>query len=155
MTAHYDHVVVDMPRRVDPYMVPVLEKADRIVLVVEQTLSHIRDATRMLQIFGAYGITANQVLVVVNRFDKSSAIRVDDVARALQGTEMMSVPSDFKTVSESINLGVPMHEHARSSAVTRALIGLEARLGGKSRDSGTGLFGTLTSILRKEAWQRT
>lgn len=155
MLAHYDHVVVDMPRRVDPYMVPVLKRATRIVLVVEQTLHHIRDARRMLQIFGAYGVTASQVLVVVNRFDKNSDIHMEDVKRALQGTEILAVPSDFKTVSESINLGVPMFAHARGSAVTKALVSLETHLGGKASDSGTGIFGkALTGILRKQAWQR-
>jgi pilus assembly protein CpaE len=154
MMVQYDHVVVDMPRRVDAFTRPVLQKADRVVLVVQQTLSHLRDATRMLQIFESYGVDSEHVLVVVNRFEKASAVGLDDIARALHDTEIVVVPSDFKTVAESINLGVPMHEHARGSAVTKALLGLQRKLGGEADTGGTGLFKALANVLRKESWSR-
>lgn len=155
MLAHYDHVVVDMPRRIDPYVVPVLERATRVVLVVQQTLGHLRDATRMLQIFEAYGIPPSHVLVVINRYDKNAPITSSDIQRALKGTEVTHVPSDFKTVAESINLGVPMHEHARSSGVTKALLALETRIGGHSAEVSAGLLSrTFSSILRKDKWSR-
>jgi hypothetical protein len=40
------------------------------------------------------------------------------------------VPSDFKTVAESINLGVPIHQHAKGSSVTKALKALEQKIAG-------------------------
>jgi pilus assembly protein CpaE len=153
MTAQYDCVVVDMPRRVDRYTRPVLERATRVVLVVQQTLSHLRDAKRMMQICGEHGVGRDQVLVVVNRFEKGSMIGMDDVQRALQGVEVVSVPSDFKMVADSINLGVPMYEHARSSGVTKALMSLATNLGGPEEALASGgLIGkTLRSILGKGA----
>jgi pilus assembly protein CpaE len=156
LMAHYEHLVVDVPRRPDPEVIPVLEKASRIVLVVQQTLSHLRDAKRMMQIFDAYGVLPSQVLVVVNRYEKNSPISIDDVERALQGTEVVNIPSDFKMVAESINLGIPMYEHARGSAVTKALVALETKLGGKSGRPSSGFFGNaLSALLRKESWSRT
>jgi pilus assembly protein CpaE len=153
MTAQYDCVIVDMPRRVDRYTRAVLERATRVVLVVQQTLSHLRDAKRMLQIFGDHGVSRDQVLVVVNRFEKSSLIGMEDVQRALHGVPVVGIPSDFKTVAESINLGVPMYEHARSSGVTKALLSLATSLGGPEEPlTSGGLFGkTLRTILRKGA----
>jgi hypothetical protein len=44
----------------------------------------------------------------------------------------MLVPNQYRDVSESINVGVPMMEQHRSSAVTKALMQIEARLGGGS-----------------------
>jgi pilus assembly protein CpaE len=155
MTAQYEHVVVDMPRRFDSYSIPVIERAQRIVLIVQQTLGHLRDASRMLQIFKTHGIAPEQILVVVNRFEKGSAIATDDVKRALQGSELVIIPGDFKTVAESINLGVPMHEHARGSGVTKALLALERQLGGQPAESSSGFLGrAFANILRKEAWPR-
>lgn len=156
MLAQYECVLVDMPRRVDRYTRAVLERATRIVLVVQQTLSHLRDAKRMMQIFSDYGVSREQVLVVVNRFEKSSLIGMDDVQRALHGVQVLSIPSDFKTVAESINLGVPMYEHARSSVITKALTGLAANLGGVDEEkAGGGLFGkTISNLLRKDTWSR-
>ena len=156
MTAQYDCVLVDMPRRMDRYTRAVLERATRVVLVVQQTVSHLRDAKRMMQIFNGYGITSEQVLGVVNRFEKSSLIGMEDVQRALPGVETVSIPSDFKTVAESSNLGVPMYEHSRGSSVTKALVTLATTLGGRTeKPSGGGLFGkTLSTFLRKDTWSR-
>jgi pilus assembly protein CpaE len=156
MTVQYERVLVDMPRRADRYTGAVLERATRIVLVVQQTVSHLRDAKRMMQIFRDHRVGAEQVLAVVNRYEKGSLISMDDVQRALPNVQVLSVPSDFKTVAESINLGVPMHEHARSSAVTKALTNLAKMLGGRDeqQESG-GLFGkALSNLLRKDTWSR-
>ena len=120
----YEHVIVDMPRRVDPYVLPVLERASRIVLVLQQTLGHLHDATRMLELFRNCGVPPERVLVVANRYHKNNPISLDDIKRTLKGTEVCLIPSDFKTVAESINLGIPIHQHARNSAVTKALMAL-------------------------------
>ena len=155
MTAQYECVLVDMPRRVDRYTRAVLDRATRVVLVVQQTLSHLRDAKRMLQIFGHHGLSNSQVLVVVNRFEKNASISMEDLQRAMQGVELVSIPGDFKTVAESMNLGVPMYEHARGSGVTKALATLAKSLSGRPAEQRSGgLFGkTLSNLLRKDAWR--
>ena len=113
------------------YTRPVLDRATRVVLVVQQTLSHLRDAKRMLQIFGHHGLSNSQVLVVVNRFEKNASISMEDMQRAMQGVQLVTVPSDFKTVAESINLGVPMYEHARGSARHEGACEPRHHLGGR------------------------
>jgi len=156
MSAHYGHTIVDMPRRLDAHALQVLQRASRIVLVVQQTLSHMRDAARMLQLFSAHGVRKERVLVVVNRCEKNAAIGLDDIKRALHGAEVVVVPSDYKLVAESINLGVPMYEHARTSAVTKALVALETELGGSSAKTEKGFIGkALSNLLRKESWSQT
>ena len=150
MSRQYERVVIDMPRRVDSFTRPVLDRVTRVVLVVQQTLSHVRDATRMLQMFNHHGLGNEQVLVVINRFEKDAAISLEDVQRALQRIQVATVPSDFKTVAESINVGVPMYDHARGSSVTKSLVNLAVTLGGRSMKS-SGLFGKAFShLLRKE-----
>lgn len=152
MTTHYDHVVVDVPRRLDGNVVPALQRANRVVLVVQQTLSHLRDATRMLQIFNAHGIPDEHVLVAVNRFEKRSSISLDDIRRTLRSSDLITVPSDYQTVAESINLGIPMYEHARSSAVTRALVALQIKLDGGPAEAPRGFLGkAFSTFLRKQA----
>ena len=153
MLSCYEHVVVDMPRRIDPYVLPVLERTSRIVLVLQQTLGHLQDATRMLEVFEFHGVSASQVLVVVNRYDKSAPITLDDIGRSLPGVEISLVPSDFRTVAESNNLGIPMHEHARGSGVTKALLALEKKISGRVEEKSTGFLGrAFSSIRRKEKW---
>jgi pilus assembly protein CpaE len=149
--AQYECVLVDMPRRVDRYTRTVLERANLVVLVVQQTVSHLRDAKRMMQIFTHHGVGREQLLVIVNRHEKGSLIGLEDVQRALQGVKVESIPSDFKTVAESMNLGVPMYDHARGSGVTKALTNIAKSLGGGAEQAASGgLFSkSLMSILRK------
>jgi len=147
----YEHVVIDMPRRIDPYVVPVLERASRIVLVMQQSLGHLHDASRMVDLFENYGIAPSQVMVVINRYEKNSPISLDDVKRTLKGTDISVVPSDFKTVTESINLGIPIHEHARGSSVAKALRALERKITGADENASGGLLRrTFSNILNKE-----
>lgn len=149
----YEHVIVDMPRRIDPYVIPVLERATRIVLVLQQTLGHLHDATRMVELFGNYGIEPGQVLVVVNRYDKTAAITLEDIGRTLKGTDVSVLPSDFKTVAESINLGVPIHEHARGTVVAKALRALAQKIDGADSEPARGFLGrAFSNILRKDQW---
>jgi hypothetical protein len=52
-------------------------------------------------------------------------------------------------VSESIAMGVPIFDHARTSPVVRALQDLEQALGGLGAVQPRGLFAkTLTSLIR-------
>lgn len=157
MQSRYDHVVIDMPRRIDPHVVPVMQRASRIVLVLQQTLGHLHDANRMLEIFSSISISPERVLVVVNRYNKTSQIGLDDIQRALPGTEITDVMSDFKTVAESINLGIPMHEYARSAPVTKALLALEAKISGREEATDTtGVLGrAFSTILRKDKWSQS
>ena len=156
MAEQYERVIVDMPRRVDPYTEAVLERADRLVLVVQQTVSHLRDAARMLQICGHYGLKNEQILAVVNRCEKNSPVGMEDVRRAMGEVQVVSIPSDFKIVSESINLGVPLHAHARSSAVAKAIAALADNFGERAPEVSSSLLGkAFSSLLRKQTWSPT
>jgi pilus assembly protein CpaE len=149
LAEHYEQIVVDMPRRVDPYVATVLKRADRVVLVVQQTVGHLRDAVRMLQILAHHGLKDEQVLTVVNRYEKDSPISMEDVQRSMRSIEVINIPSDFKTVAESINLGVPIYEHARGSVVTKSLTNLGTKLGGRAVTTGGSRLGkAFSSLLR-------
>ncbi len=149
LAEHYEQIVVDMPRRVDPYVATVLKRADRVVLVVQQTVGHLRDAVRMLQILAHHGLKDEQVLTVVNRYEKDSAISMEDIQRSMGDIEVINIPSDFKTVAESINLGVPIYEHARGSVVTKSITSLGTKLGGRAVATGGSRLGrAFSSLLR-------
>jgi Flp pilus assembly CpaE family ATPase len=40
----------------------------------------------------------------------------------------MLVPNSYESVAESINMGVPIAEHAKNSRVTKALVEMNSRL---------------------------
>jgi pilus assembly protein CpaE len=131
LLSSYRHVVVDMPRQLDEFHAQVISRASRIVMVVQQSLPHVQDATRWQQLLrDQLGISFENMLILVNRYSKQSEIQLADIEKALPGSDVVTVPNQYKAVSESINLGIPMYEYARNSAVTRALVTVQSRLFG-------------------------
>ena len=156
LQSNYQHVIVDMPRRLDEVNAQVVSRASRVVLVVQQSLPHIQDATRLRQLLrDQLGVPTDRVMIVVNRYSKGGEIQLSDIEKALPGSAIMTVPNQYKIVSESINLGIPMYEHAPKSAITRALIELQSRVIGLSTgDHPAHTSDKKTSFLQKASLQQ-
>jgi pilus assembly protein CpaE len=146
-----DHLVVDLPRRIDAVTALVLERAQNIVLVVQQSLATLRDATRLITCMrNDLGVSKDRLLVVVNRYDKKSEITAEDIRTTLACAEVFLVPNDFRTVSECINTGTPLLIAAQNAAITRAVLTLQLRLGGVAAEQRSLLARTFSG-LRKAA----
>ena len=155
LVSNYKHVVVDVPRHMDEFNAQVLSRASQIVMVVQQSLPHIQDATRLQQLLrNQLGIAFDNLLVVVSRYNKRAEIQLADIEKALPGSEIATVPNQYKEVSESINLGVPMYEHARHAAATRALVKLQSKLFGHANAADVAAApGKISSLLQKSSLQ--
>jgi pilus assembly protein CpaE len=125
----YPRVIADLPRQLDALTSTVLAQADHVVLVMQQSLAHVRDAKRMLQaIGGAFGNVRNNVVLVVNRYNKNDVVTLKDITEAIAPPALVTLPNDFRTVSESLNRGVPLLDFARNAAITQALQDLASSL---------------------------
>ncbi len=139
MKANYDYTVVDQPRDLHEMSAAVYERVDGVLIVMQQELANIRDASRLRQILlTEMAVQEDRITVVVNRYDKKSAVELGDISRALgvAKSELILVPNDYRDVAESVNIGVPMLDHSRNSAVTKALMKFESRLTGVGVDPG-------------------
>ena len=153
MKAHYDFTVVDQPRDLHEMSAAVYERADRVLIVMQQELANIRDASRLRQILlTEMAVPEHRITIVVNRYDKNAPVELSDICRALstQKSELVLVPNDYRDVAESMNIGVPMYKHSRSSAVTKALLNFEGRLTGAGRDrpKSRSLSKALSTLMR-------
>lgn len=118
----YDWVVVDVPRQIDHLTGITLEQADRICIVMQQSLSHLKDAGRLMRILrDDLGVPGQNLQVVVNRFDKSAPISLKDIDEALRCTDLRTLPNDYAAVSQSQNTGVPLAIHAPRAPLTAAV----------------------------------
>jgi pilus assembly protein CpaE len=125
-------IVFDVPRHLDALGAMALERADRVVVVMQQTLPSLRDATRLHEIVrGELGIPQDRISVLVNRYRKGTTVELNDIRRLLRDEDPFVVPNHFGPVSESVDSGIPIYEHARNSPVTKAIIELAAHLDGQ------------------------
>ena len=126
-----DFVVVDLPRHIDVLSATVLESADRIMVVMQQTLPHVHDTARLLQILRKeIGVDESKITVVVNRHHKDSAITANDIKKALRIQDLVTIPNQYTLTAESINAGLPLSEISGSTSVTKGLRHLRHMIGG-------------------------
>lgn len=141
LTGNFERCVVDLPRGVEPFSAHVLERADRIVLVVQQSVPNLHDAARMYDLMTRnLGVRADRITIAVNRYQRSAAVELADIQKYFGDRTVVCIPNDYRSVTESINIGVPIYRHARRSAVTKALIQLEKQLGGRAAGTDRGFF---------------
>lgn len=124
-----DFVVVDSPPRLDPATELFFERADRIFVVVQQSLPHVQDASRLMQILAhELGVPRDRMDVIVNRFNKNSEVEVGDIKNALRLDTVHTLPNHYKLVTESINTGIPLAEISKGAALTKSIRKLQSTL---------------------------
>jgi len=141
LLANFDRCVVDVPHTLEPFSVGVLERADQIVLVVQQSVPSLHDAMRLYDLITRkLGVPPDRITVAVNRYHRAAAVELVDIQRQFVDRPVACIPNDYRSVADSINVGVPMYSHAKRSAVTKALVQLQGRLGGRVAKNDKGFF---------------
>ncbi|MEZ5645224.1 MAG: AAA family ATPase [Burkholderiaceae bacterium] len=119
--SQFDFVLLDLGRAMDPATIKALDVADRIAMVVEQSLPALKDARRMAQVFEGLGYARDKVRMVLNCFSKSSLIRAEDVEKATGLSVTRHIPSSDDAVRAAINHGDPLPRLTPKDPVARAL----------------------------------
>lgn len=125
LISHYDRIFIDLPRQIDPLSATLLERSDQIVIIVQQSLAHMRDARRLTKILKSeFNISEKNILIVVNRYDAKSDLTLEDIQAATESSTIYRIPNDYDAVAHSENLGIPLYDYARDAAITKAMISL-------------------------------
>lgn len=117
----HDHVVIDAGRALSPVTLQALDMADRIYPVLQLTLPFIRDSQRLRDVFRSLDYPEDKIQWIVNRHRKDGEFSTDDLKKALDVQDLITLPSHYEAVASSVNQGVPVAQVAPGSPVTRAL----------------------------------
>lgn len=102
----YRYTILDVPRS-DSAALDALEGATKIVLVVNQELVTVRNASRMAATLRErYGRA--RLSLVLTRTDRRAEIGLDDVERTVGLEITHSFPSDYRLALHAMNKGRPM-----------------------------------------------
>ena len=138
-----DYVIVDVPRHIDAMNAAILETADKITVVMQQSFPHLHDTARLLGILrNELNVDSGKINVVVNRYSKNLPILIKDIETALHTEALIKIPNQYRVTSESVNSGVPLSVVDRKSSVTRGLKEIYATI-----DESTGTPGPLGRAL--------
>ncbi len=143
------YVILDVPRS-DSAILDGLEMVSSFVLVANQELSTLRNASRIAKMLRQrYG--NERVLLVLNRFDSENTIGVSDVEQVTGGAVGFKLPSNYPAALAALNKGRPLVVEGDSSlaialkGLASSLAGVEGReLREATRERTPGFFSRLT-----------
>lgn len=141
----YDFVLLDLGRSIDPLTIKVLDRADRIFLVLQAELPALRNARKLLDAFRLLGYAEDKVEMIVNRYERRAEIGLDDMRRLLGRVQLHPVPNSYREVSAAINHGDPLVKARRSNGVARIL----AELGVHLNPQGAADPGMIARLFRR------
>lgn len=144
VVTQYRFVVLDVPRS-NLAMLDSLEPAARIVIVVNQELATVRNASRLAKtLLHRYG--PSKLQIVLNRYDPTFEIGRDDVERVV-GSDVKSVfPSASQLTLASLHRGWPLvlDNHsvlaASIASFAQSLAGLNQDVDGRKSGGLLGLW---------------
>jgi pilus assembly protein CpaE len=125
LTGMYAYIVVDTSSYLNEVVLSSLEKADLIVLVTTQDLPSIKSANSFLTLADASDIKRDQILFVMNRYDKRITISPEKVGESLRQPVLINIPLDESgQLSNSIIKGIPLVLDKKANPVSRSIIAL-------------------------------
>jgi pilus assembly protein CpaE len=107
LQANFENVVVDTSSHLGEVTLEALERADRIVVLVDLSLPAVKEAKLALRVFQRLGITNDRIKVVLNRADSNSGITSAQVESSLEVKIAANIPTDLKTVLKSVQRAEP------------------------------------------------
>ena len=102
------YVIVDTSSTMDDITLAVLDVTDLLVIVATPEIPSIKDARLLFDLLGILEFPKENIFFVRNKMDRKSGISAEAVAENLKCSVSGMIPLDDKTVSASINKGVPL-----------------------------------------------
>jgi pilus assembly protein CpaE len=104
----YDFIIVDTSSSLNGITLGILDVADKIILVTQQNLPSLKNASRFFDLSDSLEYDADKVSLVVNRVSDKKGISVKDISNTLKRPVVMAIPIDDDTVNSAIDQGVPL-----------------------------------------------
>jgi pilus assembly protein CpaE len=127
---HMDYIVVDMPHDLSERSLAVLDGADTILLVTQQTVQVIKSVQRTLELFQQLSYGEEKVRIVVNRHDRKSDFTAGDLAGIFKQPIFATITNDYQSVMQAINKGRTIGMVRHKSGTNRDMRKLAGLLAG-------------------------
>src|SRR5687767_14505396 len=125
----YDNIVIDAGNMINACAVAALYAAETVFLVTNPDVPSIRNAQRLVDRVRQLGAGSERVKILLNRVSDQHLIAPKQIETALGLGIHHTFSSDYRTVSEALNSGVPLaltnHSELSSQfgSFTRQLVG--------------------------------
>ncbi|MCD6289253.1 MAG: AAA family ATPase [Anaerolineae bacterium] len=132
----FDYVVADAGPLTDPYVSVILQRADRLLVVVTPEMPALQRAALFLDAARQHGFPTERLDLILNRATARGGVAQQDVQERLGVQEVLAIPDDVPSITYSTNQGVPLALSYPKSAVSTALKRLARQIVGTNHESG-------------------
>ena len=132
LTKLYDYVVIDAGNIINSCAIAALYAADTVFLIANPDVPSVRNAQRLVDRVRQLGAGSERIKVLLNRMTEHHLIGPKQIETALGYGIHQAFASDYPTVSNALNSGVPLtlSNHSELAAqfgnFTKQLLGQEA-----------------------------
>lgn len=139
-------LLLDCPVRFDVPLKTALKLSDWHVMVVQNTLSSLRNTRIYLEELRRLEYPSHQVRIVLNRVSRTAGLAREDIEKHINPYPVVtSIVSNGPVAIEAITVGVPVVEHAPDSDLaesihtfSKRLLGIEATNVGENQKFSLG-----------------
>ena len=112
---HYSNIILDAGTLTNPVAPMAVFAADASFLVANPDVASIRNTRRMVDRMRKLGVGPDRVRIVLNRTSDNPAFEPDHIEEVVGRPVEQGFPSDYRTVSEALNSGVPLTTSSNSA----------------------------------------
>jgi pilus assembly protein CpaE len=137
----FDYVIVDTASLLDELLLSLLERSDKVLMVVDMDLPSVKNAKLALETLRLLKYSTNKIQLVLNRSNAKARLDDKEIEGALKSHIAARVPSEG-IVAASVNEGRPVVETKPKSGVAKGFEEVMELVTGKKSQaaSGGGLF---------------
>jgi len=124
VSAHFENVVIDMPRIWFPWTETVLLGSNRLYVVADMTVPCIRNAERLVDSIQRQVGEEAQPGVIVNRYEEKmfdGGLKRSDLEDVLKGAFLGGVSNNYPLVREAVDKGAPLEDIKPNSNISADL----------------------------------
>ena len=131
--ASFPFVVVDLDHSFREEQRVVLRQADQVLVPFRLDFASLRNVRRTLEHLDGLDISADKVLLVVNRYGQACEVPAAKAEEALGRKIAHYIPEDAKAVNRANNHGIPVVIESPSARVSKSLIQLAMMIDGRRK----------------------
>jgi len=118
--ATFDHTVIDLPRQIDAMFAACVVQSSRIILVMQQTVAHVRDTKRLITILTQeFEVHPKNINVMLNRYDEQHAITIKDIEATIDHRSIIVIPNDYARSVKAVEAAKPFVEFAPDAPLAK------------------------------------
>ena len=110
----YDLVLIDCAPGLNAYNVGAIDRSDAVFVIAAPELPSVRNLVRYLEHLKRFNCPKEKTRIIINRYDKRSAIREDQIEKTIRMPVTLLVPNSYTEVVNAINTGTPISINART-----------------------------------------